>query len=155
MNLHCDVHTVIKRPRAEVAGFALDVANDPVWIGGIQESKMLTEPPLAEGTQIARVASFLGKRVCYTNEIISLKPDSLLVMRTIAGPFPMTLTYRFEDEDGGTGVSIQVESDATGFYALAAPVLSKLVRRSVAHDLQTLKTLLEANAVDPGRAIAS
>ena len=151
MDLNCDVTTSIERPRADVARFAMDANNDPAWIGGIQEVEVLTPPPLAVGTRIARVASFLGKRVRYTNEVVTLAPEALLVMRTVSGPFPMTLTYHFEDEGGGTRVRVRVESEATGFYALAAPALSRLVGRSVAKDLEALKALLESDAA-PSRA---
>ena len=76
--------------------------NDPVWISGIVEAKVLTEPPVGEGTQVERVAAFLGKRIQYVLEIVQWTPQSLMAMRSIKGPFPMEVSYEFEDSpDGG------------------------------------------------------
>lgn len=54
--------TMINRERADVAAYVENWVNDPIWIGGIVEAKMVTDPPLAKGTKVARTAMFLGKR---------------------------------------------------------------------------------------------
>lgn len=59
----------------------------------------------------------------------------------------MTVTYEFEDgPDGGTLAHIHTGGEASGFYAMAAPMLAAMVRRGVAGDLAELKSLLEAGA---------
>ena len=151
MSIDVTVETAIARPREEVAAFALDPTNDPVWIGGISESRRLTGGPLAAGSRVARVASFLGKRIEYVNEIYELVPSERLVMHSVAGPFPMRITYEFTDGAGGSVARIRVEGDAGGFYALAAPALRRKVRRSVEADLAALKALLEGRSEPPSR----
>ena len=37
---------VVARPRDEVTAYVMDPENDPVWISGIKQARMLTEPPL-------------------------------------------------------------------------------------------------------------
>jgi hypothetical protein len=96
------------------------------------------------GSQIARVASFLGKRMEYVNEVVELEPGRRLEMRSVKAPFPMVVTYAFEDEGAGTRFRISAQGDASGFYRLAGPVLSRSVRRSIEGDLARLKALLEA-----------
>ena len=59
-------------PREEVARYVIDHRNDPVWIGGISESELLGEPPIAIGSRVRRVASFMGKRIEYVNEVTRL-----------------------------------------------------------------------------------
>ena len=66
MPIDVSAETTIARPRDEVAAFAMDAANDPVWISGVIEAKMLTPPPPATGSQVTRVATFLGRRIEYT-----------------------------------------------------------------------------------------
>ena len=142
--MNVQVETVIHRSRSDVAGFAMDAGNDPVWIGGITQSRTLTEQPMGKGTQVERVAKFLGRRIEYVNEVVEYNPESELLMRSIKGPFPMTVRYQFEDADEGTLARIQVSGNAGGFYKLAGPVLAQAVRRSVRGDLRRLKRLLES-----------
>ena len=48
------------------------------------------------GTRTAFVASFLGRRLAYTYEVVEWMPGRRLVMRTAQGPFPMETTYTWE-----------------------------------------------------------
>src|SRR2546421_12188927 len=115
---------VVKRPREEVAAYMTDPANDPEWIGGLREARLVGDPPLALGSRVARVASFLGRRIEYVNEIVGLEPGRLLDMRSVVAPFPMRITYSFQDRDGGTLVRNRVRGGAGGFLSLASPVLA-------------------------------
>jgi hypothetical protein len=136
--------TLIARPRAEVAGYAMDPANDRAWIGALTAVRVLTAGPVGVGTRVERVAQFLGRRMEYVNEIVECAPPELLVMRSVKAPFPMTVRYEFEEAGGGTRVRIRAEGDASGFYRLAGPLLAAAVRRSIAADLARLKHILEA-----------
>ena len=146
MAVDISVERLIQREPAAVAGFALDPRNDTAWIAGIAEARLLGEPPLRQGSRVARVAQFLGKRIEYVNEVVALEPPHRLVMRSVAGPFPMTITYAFDAAPGGTRARIRVQGDAAGFYRLATPLLAAMVRRSVARDLRALQRLMEASA---------
>jgi uncharacterized membrane protein len=133
----------IDRPREEVAAYLRDPANDTSWIGGLRSARLLTPGPVRVGSRVERVASFLGRRVEYVNEITELTGDRL-AMRSVRSPFPMRVTYGHRDvEDSTTEVSVRVEGDAGRFYALAAPLLGPAVRRSIARDLRNLKQVLE------------
>jgi len=141
--------TVIGRPRTEVAAYVTDWQNDPTWIRALSDVRLVTDGPIGVGSQVERVASFLGKRIEYVNEIAELEPDRRLVMRSVKAPFPMTVTYVFEDADGGTRVRIRTQGDASGFYRVAGPLLSRAVKRGVEGDLARLKALLEAQRQRP------
>jgi uncharacterized membrane protein len=144
MSTDVRVETVVARPRAVVARYMTDWRNEPTWMKAIRESELITAEPFGVGARVKRVASFLGKRVEYVNEVVELDPDARLVMRSVEAPFPMTVTYEFEDADGGTRVRIHTQGDAGGFYRLAAPALSLAVRRSIGQDLANVKKVLEA-----------
>ena len=134
----------IDRPCDEVAAYLRDPANDTRWIGGLRSARLLTPGPVAIGSQVERVATFLGRRVHYVNEITELTADRL-AMRSVRSPFPMRVTYRHRDAgEAATEVSIRVEGDAGRFYALAGPLLGPAVRRSITRDLRNLKQVLEA-----------
>ena len=133
----------IDRPRDQVAAYLRDPANDTKWIGGIRSARLLTPGPVTVGSQVERVASFLGRRVQYVNEITELTADRL-AMRSVRSPFPMRVTYGHRQaSDGATEVSVRVQGDAARFYALVAPLLGLAVHRSITRDLRTLKQILE------------
>ena len=143
--------TMIDRPREEVAAYLRDPANDTSWIGGLRSARLLTPEPVAVGSQVERVAGFLGRRVEYVNEITELTGDRL-VMRSVRSPFPMRVTYgHHRAGDHATEVSVRVEGDAGRYYALLAPLLSVTVRRSIARDLRNLKRVLEGQPQPSGR----
>src|ERR671924_1703252 len=117
----------IDRPCDEVAAYLRDPANDTRWIGGLRSARLLTPGPVAIGSQVERVATFLGRRVHYVNEITELTADRL-AMRSVRSPFPMRVTYRHRDAgEAATEVSIRVEGDAGRFYALVGPLLGLAV----------------------------
>jgi uncharacterized membrane protein len=136
----------VARPREQVAGYLRDPDNDPHWIGGLRSARLVTEPPVGVGSRVERVATFLGRRIEYVNEITELT-GTRLAMRSVRSPFPMRVTYGFDDAgDATTEVSVRVEGDASHLYRLADPIMSILVRRSVQRDLRTLKHLLEGTS---------
>jgi hypothetical protein len=139
--------TVEQRIAAEperVAAYAMDPANDTSWIGALTEANVLTDGPVGVGTRVQRVASFLGKRIEYVNEVEEYDPPRRLHMRSVKAPFPMTVSYEFEPAPGGgTLMRIATGGDASGFYSLAGPLLARQVRRGVARDLERLNAILE------------
>jgi Polyketide cyclase / dehydrase and lipid transport len=133
----------ILAPREEVARYVMDHRNDAAWIGGIKESELLGDAPFRVGSDVRRAASFLGKRIEYVNRVDELEPGRRLVMRSVKSPFPMVLRYSFEDEaDGSTRASVRVQGEPSAIYAIAGPVLSRQVHRSVSRDLRTLRRLV-------------
>ena len=129
-------------PCHEVVAYLRDPANDTSWIGGLRSARLLTPGPVAVGSQVERVASFLGRRVDYVNEITELTGERL-AMRSVRSPFPMRVTYGHRPTgDNATEVSVRVEGDAGRYYALLAPLLGVAVRRSNTRDLRNLKQVL-------------
>jgi uncharacterized membrane protein len=135
-----EVH--VRRPRERVAAYMSDPANDPEWIGGLREARLLGDGPLREGSRVAREASFMGRRVEYVNEITKLEPGRILEMRSVKAPFPMHITYTFEERDGGTVVRNQVRGGG-GLLSLGSPAFAPLVRRNVRRDLERMRDVLE------------
>jgi uncharacterized membrane protein len=138
----------IRRPRADVAAFAADPANAPAWYENIRAVDWESAPPLAVGSRIAFVASFLGRRLSYTYEIRELVPAERLVMSTADGPFAMETVYTWADAPGGgTRMTLRNRGEPAGFSKLAAPVLSRAMLRANRKDLARLKEILEATSV--------
>lgn len=140
---------IIERPCAMVAAYAGDPNHAPEWYVNIKSVEWKTPPPLAEGSRLAFVAHFLGRRLVYTYEIVELVPGERLVMRTAEGPFPMETTYTWAAEsDRSTRMTLRNRGEPSGFGKLAAPFMAAAMRRANQKDLARLKALLEERAGD-------
>ena len=136
---------LIGRPTAAVADFAADPSNAPRWYANIRSVEWKTEPPVAIGSAVAFVASFLGRRLAYTYEVVELVPGERLVMRTQDGPFPMETTYTWaSDGADGTRMTLRNRGEPTGFSQLSAPFMARAMRRANEKDLAALAAILES-----------
>ena len=136
--------TVIRRPPEEVAGYAGDPGNAPEWYSNIRSVEWLTPPPAGVGSRMAFVATFLGRRLAYTYEVVDLEPGRRLVMRTADGPFPMETTYTWEPtDDGATRMTLRNRGRPSGFARVTAPAMTAAMRRANTADLARLRGLLE------------
>ena len=99
-----------------------DPDNASAWYENIKEVQWQTSPPLAIGLRLAFVASFMGRRLAYTYEIVDLQPGKRLVMSTKEGPFPMETTYTWEDTTAGaTRMTLRNRGMPAGFSRLSRP----------------------------------
>jgi len=140
-----DVQTeiLIACPRDRVAAYACDPDNAPAWYANIDSVEWRTEPPLAQGSRVAFVARFLGRRLAYTYEIVAYDPGRKLVMRTAEGPFPMETTYDFDDAPGGTRMRLRNRGEPAGFSQLVAPMMAAAMRKANDKDLAAIRQILE------------
>jgi uncharacterized protein YndB with AHSA1/START domain len=134
----------IPRPRAEVAAYTADPDNTTAWYANINAVEWETPRPLAVGSRLAFVASFLGRRLSYTYEIRELVPGERLVMSTAQGPFPMETTYTWDDAgEGTTRMTMRNRGEPSGFAKVAAPVMARAMRRAMTADLERLSQILQ------------
>jgi uncharacterized membrane protein len=142
-----DVETQIEidRPRRKVAAFSSDPDNATAWYENIRSVDWKTPRPVAVGSRIVFVATFLGRRLAYTYEVREMVADERLVMRTAEGPFPMETTYTWDDAaEGRTNMTLRNRGEPSGSFKLLGPVMALAIRRANRKDLARLKTILEA-----------
>ena len=142
MDVDVEVSAVLPVPVELVSSYAGDPTNAPAWYANIRSVSWRTHPPLAVGSRMDFVASFLGRRLAYTYEVVELDPGRRLVMRTADGPFPMETTYTWEPLDGRTRMTLRNTGTPAGFGRLAAPVMVRAMRSAMVKDLERLERRL-------------
>jgi len=136
--------TVIRRPQGHVAAYSGDPGNAPEWYANIDSVEWRAAPPVAVGSRMDFVATFLGRRLAYTYEVVEHVPGERLVMRTAQGPFPMETTYTWQPLDANsTRMTLRNHGRPQGFSVLASPFMAAAVRRANRADLDRLRRLLE------------
>ncbi len=133
---------LVRKPRAEVASFMFDPANDLKWTGGITSSRPAQPGLLVAGAKVERTASFLGRTFNYGYEVTEHEPDRLVEMK-VDRPFPMLVRYELADDPAGTLVAIHAVGTPGRFFGWASPVMARQVRRSISGDLGRLRAVLE------------
>jgi hypothetical protein len=133
---------VIRRPRQEVARFMFDPANDTRWTGGITDSRPAQPGPLVEGSEVERDAKFLGRSFTYGYVVTAHEPDVLVEMK-VDRPFPMLVRYELADDPQGTRAAIHSTGSPGRFFGWATPLMSRMVRKNIAADLERLRDCLE------------
>jgi uncharacterized membrane protein len=136
---------IIGRPVGVVAGYAADPSNAPAWYQNIASVAWQTSPPLRTGSRMTFRARFLGRTLAYTYEITDFTPAERLVMRTAQGPFPMETTYTWQPaDDSSTRMTLRNRGEPAGFPRLAAPLMTRAIRRANRKDLRKLRAILQA-----------
>ncbi len=143
--VNVETEILIRRPRAEVSGYAANPDNAPKWYQNIHRAQRLTAGPVGTGSRVAFTAKFLGRELNYTYEFVEFVPGEKLVMRTAQGPFPMQTTYTWTDDAGGTRMALGNTGKPSGFSRLAGLFMEPMIRRETRKDLQKLKSILEGS----------
>ena len=90
---------------------------------------------------------FLGRSFDGNLEIILHEPHQRYGTRMVEGPFPFEARYALEPAGNGTRLTLVIEGEPGGFFKLAEPLVVSLAKRSYEADLNNLKEMLEAQAV--------
>ncbi|MDX1659534.1 MAG: SRPBCC family protein [Nitriliruptorales bacterium] len=136
----------IDRPADEVFAVLADAENNPSWQGGMERCEWVTEPPIREGSVYEQEARMMGKPITSTFEVIDLEPGRSITIRTIESTFPIEVTRSVEPRGDDSCVArAYVTGDPSGVFKLAAPVLRKMVERSVRADYRRLRRHLEGS----------
>jgi hypothetical protein len=138
MSIDVTAETTVHADSQAIWDYMTDPCHEPDWIKGITTSRLQGDGPLGLGSRVERVASFLGRRIRYVNEVTVHDPPHTLDMRSVVAPFPMRITYTIE----GTTVRNRVRG---GGMRLMAP----LVRRNIQRDLERLKAIVEQAEGEP------
>ncbi len=134
----------IDRPAEEVFAFLADAENNPTWQHGMQRCQWTSTPPIRDGSTYTQQARMLGKTITSTFEVIDFAPGRRITIRTIESTFPIEVTRSVEPAGAGACVAhAHITGDPSGVFKLTAPILRKMVQRSVQDDYRRLQEHLE------------
>jgi uncharacterized protein YndB with AHSA1/START domain len=136
----------IRRPVDEVWTYVIDARNDPIWWNSVVEAGRGAELPPAVGVEIEETFRFAGIRFPVRFKVTELEPATRSAVEVVGGPVPGRGSYDLEPVDGGTRLTLTLETDAHGFFKLAEPVFARMAQRDVAASCAKLKDVLEVGA---------
>ncbi|MEM7132047.1 MAG: SRPBCC family protein [Chloroflexota bacterium] len=134
----------IMRPHEEVFAYITNFENNPKWQNGMISCKFTSEGPVVVGTTYEQEASFLGRKIVTSFEVVEFEPNQMVRFVSRQSTFPLRILRSVEPIEGGTHVHAVIEGEPTGFFfKLLGPLLDRMVERSIKTDYAKLKELLE------------
>jgi uncharacterized protein YndB with AHSA1/START domain len=139
------IETPIARDAADVFGYVTDPELLPTWQTNTVSS--VPDGPMAVGTRLREVHRAPGgKELASVVEVTEYEPGRAFALHVVEGT-PVDLRITLEPGDGGTLMRFHAFGRLTGLMRLAQPLLRRVLRRQFAQQCETLKRLLETQAV--------
>lgn len=136
----------IERPTAAVFDLIGNIRRMPEWIDSCVAVRVEKRGPIGAGTQFTHTSKFINRRFEIPFLLTEFEPPRVLTMRTReGGPFMTENRVELAPTGTGTRVTATFSGDATRFYKLAEPVLTRAFEKRVRQSLRTLKQALEAD----------
>ncbi len=148
--INVEVSVVINRPVEEVFVYLTDTKYQPQLDSRLVEVRRMPEGPMGIGTRVTEVHNFLGRKMESASEVVEYEPNARYALKGVAGPFS-GIGYRiFQPLAAGTHVTWRFELQPSGLLALAGPLVTRLLKRSLDTELGAAKALIENGAItDP------
>lgn len=141
----------IDAPVDQVFSYVTDPQNQVNWVQAVSDIQDVSGSP-GVGQRYTASAHFLGKRFMQTEEVTDFEPNTLYAWRTVKGPVHDVHHFQFEQNDGGTKITVELGVQDLNFLGkLAEPLIVRSARRHQKHSLETLQDLLETHGPDHPR----
>jgi len=144
---------IIRRRPEEVFAFLEVRSNDAAWMTSVVESEWLTETtadlaaPIGIGRRGRMVMRLPGRRAEFIDEVTEYEPGRRIAHRTVNGPFPLNTACICEPAGDGCRATVVGATERLPgglFGRIAAPLVTKVIRRGFKADLARLKKILES-----------
>jgi carbon monoxide dehydrogenase subunit G len=144
----------IARPADEVFAFVADARNRPSWDESVDSEELTSAEPIGVGSTVRTTMRSMGRRYVYTWEVVRHDPPIGMTIESTSGPFPTTLAYELEGQEGETSVEFAVTGRPTGLLRLFEPMIARTTQKNLNHGFERLKHVLETGPTTqtrPGR----
>lgn len=135
----------IDLPVEKVFAYICDLENLTHWSSTVTDVKNYLPGEVNVGSTMQATVRILGMWLEITFEIIECDPNHYLTIKSIAGVSPCLICYQFESVAADrTIISQEIMIHHTeGIVNLSVPVIKNILSRQLAHDMLTLKDVLE------------
>ena len=134
----------INVPVEETFVYMSNLENIADWSGFVISIRKISPGETLVGTAVQCTVRIFGRRFDTAYEIVECKPNRYFSYKSIMS-FASSFTYiRFEPQDSGTNVMVEIMLHFVGGYlGYDETLVANAISRQIASDLQTLKDLLE------------
>ena len=135
----------INLPVEEIFVYMSNLENLSDWSGVVISARKISSDGMLVGSTVRCTIRILGRWFDTTYEIVECVPNRYLTFKSITGVAPSLICFQFEPVEGlGTNVIVEEIINFTGgFLGFTETLITRVISRQVANDLQTLKDLLE------------
>ena len=144
--IRAEQSVVINRPIDEVFRYVSNIESWAQWAAEMVEVKNISAGPVGRNTTFTAVVKFLGQRIENEHVVTEYKPGSRLAITVSSGTVRGKAVFSFKTVEGGTEVTEAMEAETGGVFKVADPIVTRMVQRQYAANLENLKDLLEAQA---------
>jgi len=132
----------LNRPVEQVFAFLMDTGKLPTWQSNLIKNELLTQGPLRLGSRFVEVRRLGRKESEIQAEITAFEPNKRFETQTLSPP-QITVSYSFEEENGGTRLKHRFIMRTSGFMRLLEPVIANSIKKESEANFQTLKRIVE------------
>ena len=145
----------VDRPVADVFAFLEDMRNHPQEEGSqVILVEKLTPGPIGVGTQFREMVQTLPfVQAEMISEVTQHDRNERIEIAWQGGGMEGVLTYRFESQNGGTGLSLHETVTPIGLMRWAKPVIRRSFERMLGSRLHGIKRVLESR--NEGEAVTA
>src|SRR3712207_4425188 len=130
---------VLPAPPEAVFDFLSDPANLPRWDSSMVTVEQVEPGPLEVGTRWRGSSKVMGRRFEWTAATTHVQRPTLMVSRSLEGPFGFTVSYELRGAADGTHLRyrLDAESGLGGLFGrFADPLVQRAQSRAVRANLQ-------------------
>ena len=140
-----ELSIVIERPIEDAFAFLAKLENDVKWHSSFVEVRKTSGPSVGVGAKFLVFEGVLGRRTAGTEyEVTEYEPNQIAAWKTVSGPLQLKFWRTFECVESGTRFAVRYEGEPRGFFKLAWPLITRMVKRQQGGDMRKLKELMEA-----------
>jgi uncharacterized membrane protein len=142
-----DRSAVINVPIERVFDYMAEPNNFPEWDESIVENKDRTEGPVRVGTSWTQVYRIMGKNLEIRRTVTEYERPHKIVWEAAMRGTKTSGACTFESTGGGTKMILETELNLPGWFLgqfVDTLLLERYLNRLVAHNIATIKALLES-----------
>lgn len=133
--------TTIAQPIETVFDYIADMRNEPKWLRGADDVRLVSGEPVAGGSQFSGTYARAGQVSCTLSEYD--RPHRL-VMHGEAKGMSFDDAITLTPMDGGTQLSAVMRARPKGLFKLVAPMIGRVIGKQFQANWDRLRGVLES-----------